>query len=126
MASGKSVSQSDVISRLPLTPAVFHILLALADGEKHGYGILSEFSNPPAVSVKLGPGTLYGTIYRMVGEGLIEESDSRRSLETDDQRRKYYRLTALGRHVAKAEASRLDELVQMARMKRLILSTESL
>ena len=120
----KTASQPHVNSKLPLTPAVFQILLALADGEKHGYGILLELSSLSGAVIKLGPGTVYGTIYRMVADGLIEESDSRPSPEQDDQRRRYYRLTGLGRRIARAESARLEELVRTARTKRLIGSTQ--
>src|SRR5712691_7353184 len=85
---------------LPLTPAVFHILLALVDRELHGYGIMQEVSANTAGHVRMGPGTLYGTIKRMIAAGFIEESDERPDPELDDERRRYYRLTALGRQVA--------------------------
>ena len=81
---------------LPLTPAVFNILLALADGDKHGYGIMLEVEAATHGQVQMGPGTLYGSIKRMLKAGLIEESDERRDLELDDQRRRYYRVTGLG------------------------------
>src|SRR3970282_1834957 len=86
----------DPESFLPLTPAAFHILLALADGEKHGYGIMQEVAAISGGQIKLGPGTLYGTIKRMLADGWIEESDERPDPELDDERRAYYRLTDLG------------------------------
>jgi DNA-binding PadR family transcriptional regulator len=107
-------------SMLPLTPAVFHILLALADGEKHGYGIMKEVSQRTGGSVRMGPGTLYGSIGRMLASGLIEASDERPDPELDDERRRYYRLTEFGRRVAQAESRRLDQLLQVARAKRLL------
>ncbi|HYN85711.1 MAG TPA: PadR family transcriptional regulator [Pyrinomonadaceae bacterium] len=105
---------------LPLTPAVFHILLALADAERHGYGIIKEVEARTDGAVRLGPGTLYGSIKRMLDEGMIEESDERPGPESDDERRRYYRLTDFGRRVATAEAERLSRLVASARAKRLL------
>ena len=99
-------------SFLPLTPAVFNILLALADGEKHGYAIMLEVETNTREQVKMGPGTLYGSIKRMLKSGLISESDERPDPELDDQRRRYYELTGLGRRVLNAEAQRLAD--QMA------------
>jgi len=104
----------------PLTPAVFQILLALAGGERHGYGIMKEVAASTGGRMRMGPGTLYGTIKRMLAVGLIEESGERPDPELDDERRRYYRLTALGRRLAVAEAERLDALVQVARAKRLL------
>ena len=115
------MSDSDhVEGRLPLTPAVFHMLLALSDGERHGYGIMREIAARTHGKLRMGPGTLYGTIKRMLGDGLIEESGERPDPEMDDQRRRYYRLTPLGRRVAEAEARRLETLVRDARAKRLL------
>jgi DNA-binding PadR family transcriptional regulator len=105
---------------MPLTPAVFHILLALADGERHGYSIMQEVEARTDNKVRLGPGTLYGSIKRMLADGLIEESDERPDAALDDERRRYYRLTAFGRRVAIAEAMRLESLVGAARAKRLL------
>jgi DNA-binding PadR family transcriptional regulator len=97
----------------PLLPAVFHIMLALADGERHGYGIKREVEFRTGGVISLGPGTLYGTLRRMLADGLIEESG-------DDERRRFYRLTDLGRKVATAEAERLANLVSVARAKALL------
>ena len=109
---------------LPLTPAVFNILLALADGEKHGYGIMLEVEANTKGQVLMGPGTLYGSIKRMLQAGLIEESDERVDPEMDDPRRRsYYRLTDLGRRILRMEAERLVSQVRIARLKK-ILSTE--
>lgn len=105
---------------LPLTPSVFHILLALADAERHGYGIIKEVEARTDGRVRLGPGTLYGSIKRMLDEGLIEESDERPDPALDDERRRYYRLTDFGRGVAAAEAGRLARLVAVARAKHLL------
>jgi len=105
---------------LPLTPAVFNILLALADGEKHGYGIMQEVETNTKGQVLMGPGTLYGSIKRMLQAGLIEESDERADPEMDDQRRKYYKLTNLGRRVLSMEAERLASQVMIARAKNVL------
>ena len=110
---------------LPLTPAVFHILLALADGEKHGYAIMQDVVRRTDGSVRLGPGTLYGSVKRMLDQGLIEESVERPDPELDDQRRRYYRLTNLGYRVAAAEAERLEALVAVARAKQLLRGPEA-
>src|SRR5258706_11464705 len=111
---------ADPNKNLPLTPAVFHILLVLVDHELHGYGIMREVTANTEGQVRMGPGTLYGTIKRMIAAGLIEESDERPDPELDDDRRRYYRLTDLGREVAIAEAKRLSTLVNLAQAKRLI------
>ena len=109
---------------LPLTPAVFNILLALADGEKHGYGIMLEVEANTKGQVLMGPGTLYGSIKRMLQAGLIEESDERVDPEMDDPRRRsYYRLTGLGRRTLRMEAERLASQVQLAKAKN-ILATD--
>jgi DNA-binding PadR family transcriptional regulator len=105
---------------LPLTPAVLNILLALADRERHGYGIMREVEGRSGGEVRLGPGTLYGSIKRMIADGLIEESDERPDPEMDDQRRRYYRITDFGRRVAGAEAERLASLVDTARERKLL------
>ena len=104
-------------SFLPLTPAVFHILLALADGEKHGYAIMQEVEDVTDGRVQMGPGTLYGSIKRMLTAGLIEESDDRPDPTLDDERRRYYRQTGLGRKVLRQETERMAELMALARRK---------
>lgn len=107
---------------LPLTPAVFNILLSLADGEKHGYGIMLEVETSTKGQVLMGPGTLYGSIKRMLQASLIEESDERADPQMDDPRRRsYYRLTNLGRRVLRMEAERLDSQVQIARSKKILV-----
>ena len=108
---------------LPLTPAVFHILLALSDEERHGYSIMQEVKRSSGDMVKMGPGTLYGSIKRMLAVRLIEESDERPDPEMDDKRRRYYRLTPFGRQVVMAEAARLAALVREARLKDLLPET---
>jgi DNA-binding PadR family transcriptional regulator len=112
--------QRDAETELPLSPAVFHILLSLADAERHGYEIMQEVEARSEGKVRLGPGTLYGAIKRMLADGLIEESGERPDPEMDDERRRYYRLTGFGRRVAAAEAERLAQLVSAARTKRLL------
>jgi DNA-binding PadR family transcriptional regulator len=105
---------------LPLTPAMFHVLVALADGEKHGYAIMKEVEQRTGGSVTLSAGTLYGIIKRLVNDGMIEESRRRPAAARDDERRRYYRLTAFGREVAVAEAERLEQALGLARAKRLV------
>lgn len=108
---------------LPLPTAAFHILLALAGGERHGYGIMQEVMRGSEGRVKIGPGTLYRSIRRLLEDGLIEESDERPVPELDDERRHYYRLTPFGLRVARAEAERLADLVRAAQSKRLLPQT---
>src|SRR5437764_14642508 len=103
----------------PLTPAMFNVLLALADGDKHGYAILKEVEEQTAGEVQLSTGTLYGIIKRLLAEGLVVELRSRPA-EGDDHRRRYYRLTEDGRRVAVAEAQRMEKLLVRARNKRLL------
>jgi DNA-binding PadR family transcriptional regulator len=106
-------------SYLPLTPAMYHILLGLADGEKHGYAILKEVARRTDDRVRLSAGTLYGNLSRLKGAGLIAESSHRPEVVLDDERRRYYRLTEFGRSVAVAEAERMEEAVEQARAKKL-------
>ena len=108
---------------LPLSPAVFNILLALADGEKHGYAIMLEVEANTEGQVKMGPGTLYGSIKRMLKAGLIEECDERTDPKMDDQRRRYYRLTGLGRRVLRAESRRLVGQVAVVQLKNVLESS---
>jgi DNA-binding PadR family transcriptional regulator len=111
-------------SYLPLTPAMFHILLALADGEKHGYAILKEVSRRTDGKVQLSAGTLYGNLARLEGSGMIVESDRRPEIGLDDERRRYYRLTEFGRAVAMAEARRMQEALEQAYAKKLFRKPE--
>ena len=104
---------------LPLSTPVFHILLALADGERHGYAIMREVQERSSGAVRLGPGTLYGAIKRMLDQGVVEETRERPDPAEDDERRRYYRLTGFGRQVLTAEADRLEVLVRAVRSKRL-------
>ena len=117
---------SDIDEIIPLTPAVFHILLALAGQERHGYGIMQEVTVMTDNHIQMGPGTLYGSIKRMIKANLIEESDERPDPNLDDERRRYYRLTALGRRVLTAEAQRLSSLVRLAQAKSILSKVEKL
>jgi DNA-binding PadR family transcriptional regulator len=103
-----------------LTPAMFHMLLALAAGEMHGYAIMREVAILSEGRMSIGPGTLYGSIKKMVASGLIEESAGRPDPELDDERRRYYRITERGRRVVMAEAQRLSRLVREARSRRVL------
>ncbi len=105
-------------SFLPLKPNWFHVLLSLADQEQHGYGIMQEVMDRTDGKVRLWPATLYGTLKRLMDEELIEESDKRPAPELDDERRRYYRLTRLGRRVLAAESARLQDLVRVIYAKR--------
>jgi DNA-binding PadR family transcriptional regulator len=107
-------------SFLPLTPAVFHILVALGDGEAHGYGIMQDVLARTDGSVRLSAGTLYGAVSRLLDDGLIEESEERPDPEMDDTRRRYYRLTDLGSRVLIAETKRLSELLRAARATKVV------
>jgi DNA-binding PadR family transcriptional regulator len=102
---------------LPLTPPVFHILLALADEERHGYGIMQDVARQTDGALQLGPGTLYGCLKRMLAAGLVEESGERPDPALDDERRRYYRMTPHGKHVVRAEARRLAGAVTVAMAK---------
>ncbi len=113
------MSKLESPSNLPLTPPVFHILLALADGERHGYGIMQDVARQTGNALQLGPGTLYGCLKRMLAARLVEESGERPDPAQDDERRRYYRMTALGRETAKGEAQRLAAAVSAARSRRL-------
>ncbi|HSR70234.1 MAG TPA: PadR family transcriptional regulator [Acidobacteriota bacterium] len=105
---------------LPLTEPVFYLLAALADGDKHGWGILKEVEDLTEGRVSMSPGTLYGIIKRLLEQEWIAESEQRPPQRWDDRRRKYYRLTEQGRQVAQAEARRLQEAVKLARGKQLL------
>ena len=105
---------------LPLTPAMFEVLIALADGEKHGYAVLKEVARRTDGHVKLSPGTLYAILRRFVAEGVVVESVARPDPALDDERRRYYAMTDFGRAVAHAEARRMETALGMARAKSLI------
>ena len=107
----------------PLTPAVLHILLALSAKERHGYGIMKQVESDSQGKVKMGPGTLYGSIGRMIEAGLIRESDKKIDPEMDDERRVYYKITGLGQEALAAELQRYREVVAVAKQKRLSPNT---
>ncbi len=113
------VRKRDARELLPLTPAMLHVLLALADGEKHGYAILKEVSRRTAGEVTLGAGTLYAIVKRLLAEALVDETEERPDPALDDERRRYYRLSPFGREVAVAEVQRLERIIAQARAKRL-------
>lgn len=115
-----TVAGKPVDSFLPLTPAVFHILLTLADGEAHGYAMMQEVNRRSGGTVRLGPGTLYGAVGRLLEDAIIEESEERPDPQIDDTRRRYYRLTKLGGRVLAAETERLAGLVKAARSTKAI------
>jgi DNA-binding PadR family transcriptional regulator len=108
---------------LPLSAPMFQVLIALADGEKHGYAIIKEVTRRTLGEVKLGAGTLYAIIRKFEGDGMVEESDERPDPALDDERRRYYRLTPFGREVAQAEAKRMEDALRMAQAKNLIPRT---
>jgi DNA-binding PadR family transcriptional regulator len=109
--------QREIDSLLPLPSATFHILMALADDDRHGYAIIQDVAARTGGALKLSAGTLYRTIQRLLEQGLIVETRERPAPEEDDERRRYYRISALGTAVARAEASRLTELVKLARAR---------
>ena len=106
---------------LPLTPIVLHILLALADGDKHGYAIIKEVRRRTNGDVELGASSLYAVLKRLLGDRLVAEADARPDPALDDERRRYYRITALGRDTMLAELRRLESILVQARAKRLVL-----
>jgi DNA-binding PadR family transcriptional regulator len=107
---------------IPLKTQWFHIMLSLAGGEQHGYGIMQDVLNRTTGKVRLWPATLYGSIKRLIEAGLIEGSDERPAPELDDARRRYYRLTGLGNQVLDAECDRLQELVRTIRVKQAMVT----
>jgi len=111
----RRLSSAEVSALLPLPQAVFQILVALADQDRHGYAIMQDVAERTAGSLKLSPGTLYGSIKRMLEDGLIVEVDGRQRPREDDERRRYYRITQFGRDLAQAEAERLTVLLRQAR-----------
>jgi DNA-binding PadR family transcriptional regulator len=120
-----SATQNNLEPFGPLTPAMFHVLLALAGDDLHGYAILKEVELRTGGKVRLSTGTLYGIIKRLVNDGLITELHSRPVESDDDERRRYYRLTPQGRQVAAAEAERMDELLAVARARNLLKKTRT-
>jgi DNA-binding PadR family transcriptional regulator len=110
-----AASEPSVDELLPLQPATFHILMALADEDRHGYAIIQDIAVRTDGAIKLSAGTLYRSLQRMLEDGLIEETEDRPAPDEDDERRRYYRITKFGRTVARAEARRLQDLVRLAR-----------
>ena len=104
---------------VPLTPAVFHILLALSSGERHGYGIMKQVETDSQGKVSMGPGTLYGSLKRMLDAGLVRESDKRVDPEMDDERRIYYQITGVGVKALEAELERYQRIVTIAQQRKL-------
>ena len=107
----------------PLTPAVFHILLALSSGERHGYGIMKQVEVDSQGKVTMGPGTLYGSLKRMLDSGLVKESDKRVDPELDDERRIYYQITGVGAQALAAELERYQRIVTIAQQRKLFPKT---
>jgi DNA-binding PadR family transcriptional regulator len=120
--SDAALHQKDLQNFLPLKTHWFHILLTLAGGEQHGYGIMQEVLQRTNDKVRLWPATLYGSIKRLIEAELIVESDERPAPELDDARRRYYRLTPLGRRVLNAECDRLQELVRSIRLQQALVT----
>lgn len=116
-----TAKSSEPAAFLPLTPAVFNILLALAEGEKHGYAIMLDVEVNTDGQVSMGPGTLYGSLKRMLKAGLVAETDERPDPNLDDQRRRYYTLTGLGDRVLRLEAERLASQVNAARARGILI-----
>jgi DNA-binding PadR family transcriptional regulator len=114
-------TSEEVAALLPLPLATFHILLALAEDDRHGYGIIQDVSVRTGGELKLSAGTLYRSIQRLLEQGLIAELRERPAPELDDERRRYYRITPFGTEVARAEARRLNDLVKLARARGLVL-----
>jgi len=114
MTKQKRLSPDDLI---PLPPVVLHILLSLVEGERHGYALKREIARRTEGKIAVGPGVLYGSISKMLAQGLIEESEDRPDPHLDDERRRYYRVTSFGRRVAEAEIARMRDLVDLAAAK---------
>jgi DNA-binding PadR family transcriptional regulator len=110
-------------STAPLTPAVFHILLALSSGERHGYGIMKQVEADSQGKVSMGPGTLYGSLKRMLDAGLVREGDKRIDPEMDDERRIYYQITGMGAEALAAELERYQRIVTIAQQRKLFPKT---
>lgn len=121
---GRLPSRSDVDGHLPLKPLVLQVLLALADGERHGWSLVRDMRQRGTFG-EIMPGNFYRTLRTMLADGLIEESPARPGAAEDDERRRYFRLTVLGRHVGAAEARRLEAVVHEARAKRLLVKSRS-
>jgi len=120
---GYSVRMTPTTPAPPLTPAVFHILLALSNGERHGYGIMKQVEADSQGKVTMGPGTLYGSLKRMLDAGLVRESDKRVDPEMDDERRIYYQITGVGAQALSAELERYQRIVTIAQQRKLFPKT---
>jgi DNA-binding PadR family transcriptional regulator len=126
-----TISVADIVEAMPaspptpLTPAVFHILLALSTGERHGYGIMKQVEADSRGKVSMGPGTLYGSLKRMLDAGLVRESDRRVDPDMDDQRRIYYQITATGAEALAAELERYRGIVTLAQERKLYPGTST-
>jgi DNA-binding PadR family transcriptional regulator len=120
---GYSKRMASTNPNLPLTPAVFHILLALSSGERHGYGIMKQVEADSQGKVTMGPGTLYGSLKRMLDAGLVKESDKRIDPEMDDERRIYYQITGVGLKALEAELERYQRIVKIAEQRKLYPKT---
>jgi DNA-binding PadR family transcriptional regulator len=114
-------TQTDIDALLPLPAATFHILIALAKEDRHGYAVIQDVEQRTGGEIRLSAGTLYRSIQRMLEQGLLRETRDRPAPELDDERRRYYRITPFGEAVARAEARRMAELVKMARAQGLVL-----
>jgi DNA-binding PadR family transcriptional regulator len=119
MEPNEERAETDPRDFLPLPSASFHVLLVLAEGERHGYGIMREIEQISEGTVRMGPGTLYGTIKRLLENGLVEETGMSPDPESDDERRRYYRITGLGERVAAAEVHRLSTMIERSTLHRL-------
>ena len=113
-------THSDVAALIPLPPATLHILMAVAQEDRHGYGIIQDVERRTNGELRLSAGTIYRSIQRMLEQGLIHETDDRPAPEFDDERRRYYRISAFGTAVARAEARRMTQLLRMARTQGLL------
>ena len=113
-------TQNEIDELLPLQPATFHILMAVADGDRHGYAIIQDIAARTAGELQMSAGTLYRSIQRMQEQGLIVESRKRPEPEEDDERRRYYQITPFGNAVARAEARRLTQLIKLARARGIV------
>jgi DNA-binding PadR family transcriptional regulator len=117
-----SNGSDDVSALMPLPPVTFHILVALVDGDRHGYAIIREVAERTDGEIEIQAGTLYRSIQRMLEQGLVSETRTRPAIGEDDERRRYYRITPFGRQVAQAEARRLTQMVRLARASGLVPS----
>jgi DNA-binding PadR family transcriptional regulator len=118
-----AIDQEDVAALIPLPPATFHILIALADEDRHGYAIIQDIAARTGDEMRMSAGTLYRSIQRMQEQGLIIEKRQRPAPPNDDERRRYYRITLFGSAVARAEAQRLKQMLKLARARGILPET---